>query len=200
MATIMYEVGQILAKIQAYQFTKTGFFDDDLNIPDSLTQHDYLVYSQASLADPIVMAKLSSNMIAKINFYLEKYQASFPTDDQKNLVHADFDPANILVDQYHGKWVITGILDWEFAFSGSTLCDVANMLRYAHQIPSIYETSFLQGLKEGGVILPDSWQTSIHLLNLLSLLDCLVHSANDRPNQSKDIIELIEHITSVMQG
>jgi len=94
-----------------------------------------------------------------------------------------------------GTWKVTGILDWEFSFSGSMLCDVANMLRYAHHMSSQFEEAFLRGLSTGGISLPANWRITVHMLNLLSLLDCLVRSdPEDRPNQCADIRELIIHI------
>ena len=90
---------------------------------------------------------------------------------------------------------MTGVLDWEFSFSGSVLCDVANMLRYAHQMPAVFEESFLQGLHSGGIHLVGDWRISVHMLNLLSLLDCLVRGdPKNRPNQCTDIRGLIDHI------
>ncbi len=111
------------------------------------------------------------------------------------MVHADFDPANILVEKINGDWQISAILDWEFAFSGSVRWDVANMLRYAHHMPQIFQDSFLSGLNNGGIALPEDWQISIHLLNLISLLDCLKRSnPENQPRRCEDICELINHI------
>jgi len=111
------------------------------------------------------------------------------------LVHADFDPANLLVAKIENSWQITGILDWEFSFAGSILCDVANMLRYAHHMPAIYEEEFLHGLNDSGIKLPKHWRVSIDLLNLLSLLDCLTKvDPKQRLNQCADIRTLIGHL------
>ena len=190
---IMYEVGEILAKIAAHEFPKAGFFDQDLNIISEHSQDGYLNFAKECLKNTIVIAQLSSEIIARINFYLDKYK--FPGESEKNLVHADFDPANILVDKIDGNWKVTAILDWEFSFSGSVLCDVANMLRYKHHMPAEFEKSFLKGLKTGGIILPENWFITVHMLNLLSLLDCLVRSdPKNRPNQLADICGLISHI------
>ena len=44
------------------------------------------------------------------------------------LVHADVNPKNLLVDPATGG--VTGVLDWEFAYAGSPLGDVGNLLRF----------------------------------------------------------------------
>jgi len=195
LGAIMYNVGAMLSKIATYQFTAAGFFDRDLKVIKKFAQGDYLKYAKDSLDDNIVLMQLGSPIIANIYFLLDKYAHLFPTDNEKQLVHADFDPANILVAENEDGWEITGILDWEFSFSGSVLCDVANMLRYVHQMPVMYEQEFLHGLKSGGIQLPKHWKISIDLLNLFSLLDCLVRSdPKQSPNQCADIYLLIERI------
>jgi aminoglycoside phosphotransferase (APT) family kinase protein len=116
-----------------------------------------------------------------------------------HLVHGDFDPANVLVEEFHGTWKISSILDWEFAFSGSSLWDVANMLRYAHLMPSTFQDAFITGLTNGGTALPDHWQKTSYLLNLLSLLDLLKREdAIHQPRKCADIRELINYMLQAL--
>ena len=116
------------------------------------------------------------------------------------LTHGDYEPANILVHKVSGKWQISAILDWEFAHSGSLLQDIANMLRYSHQLPYFFEEQFLHGLSESGVILPGHWRRTTHLLNLLALLDCLQrYDPLSRPKRLLDIKKLIEYINKELE-
>jgi len=195
---IMHDVGSMLAKIQGYRFPMAGFFDKDLNIGQTASQAECIEFADGCLKNPIVMKYLCDVTIVKIGSYFEKYKTFFPDEQESNLVHADYDPANILVNSVGGSWKITGILDWEFAFSGSTLWDVANMLRYAHHMPATYEKSFLQGLQEI-VTLPNNWRITIHLLNLVSLLDCLIRCPSERPRQYAGICELINNILKQLE-
>lgn len=198
---VMIEVGSALAKIQNHRFSQSGFFDKDLHIKDSIEADFCTTDIKKCLEHPTITKKISEENISKIHQHLEKYHFLFPDGSQRNLVHADFDPANILVQHIQGKWEISAILDWEFAFSGSTLCDVANMLRYAHHMPPEYETAFLYGLQRGGVQLPENWRISIFLLNLLSLLDCLMHCPPEqRPNQCVDICKLISFLIQYLDN
>jgi aminoglycoside phosphotransferase (APT) family kinase protein len=190
---IMSDAGRLLAKIHAYSFEQSGFFDRNLKpVPD---KGSYFSFAKNCLQQKKVSDLLGPELTTKIDFVLQHFQAYYPDEQEKHLVHADFDPANILVNQLAGRWQITGVLDWEFAFSGSTLCDVANMLRYAHHMPAEFESSFLHGLNEGSVSLPSNWKTSIHMLNLMSLLFCLEQN-NLGPIQLADILSLIKSITS----
>ena len=68
------------------------------------------------------------------------------------------------------------------------------MLRYAHEMPPEFERSFIEALKNSGIKLQDIWRTTIHLLNLTSLLDCIKRADfENHPNQCADILELIEY-------
>lgn len=195
MKKIMEDVGSMLAKIHSHRFPAPGFFDRNLNIIPSLSPENYKSFAEKCLTHPTVVGKLNDDFVSRIRSTLEKHQSFFPDSLENHLVHADYDPANILVAKKQGNWEITGILDWEFSFSGSPLWDVANMLRYAHQMPAVFKDSFLQGLEHSGVKLPIGWQISIHLLNLLSLLDCLRRCQPlQQPRQCADICALIEYI------
>lgn len=193
--SVMLQAGQMLASIQQVQFPMVGFFDADLKVSQPITKQDYLTFVQTCLAHPTVVEQIGPESISHIKEYHEKYSALLLDETQSHLVHADYDPANILVDKIEEKWKITSILDWEFAHSGPTLLDVANMLRYAHHMPPIFEEAFLQGLKQGSVTLPENWRISIHLLNVSALLDCLIRcTPPESPNRCADIRELIDHI------
>ena len=190
--SIMVQAGQILASLQRYQFPTSGFFDDDLKVSEPLSKQSYITYARECLAHPMVGEVIGQHSIRKINEILEKYGSFFPDETQIHLVHGDYGPENILVDKVEGQWKITAILDWEFAYSGSTLCDVSNMLRYAHHMPPLFEDAFLEGVAQGGIILPTHWRISVYLFNLISLLGCLIRSSpKEGPNQCADIRELI---------
>ncbi len=157
-------------------------------------------FISSCLQDTSITSKLTEEVCDLIKLYFDRYGNLLPGETEKHLVHADFDPANILVIQLGGQWQISAILDWEFSFSGSTLWDVANMLRYAHQMPASFQQSFLTGLKDSGTNLPHNWQVTTSLLNIFSLLDCLKRTnPNKTPLQCADIQALIKHILAVLR-
>ena len=200
LSAIMHEVGSILSRITAHEFPKAGFLNKDLEVV-SYDSSDIIKFAQDCSNDKTLLSVLSPEMIDEIKKAIKQYAYLFPTDGEKHLVHGDFDPANILVDKINGSWVVIGILDWEFAFSGSYLLDVANMLRYAHKMPPEFQNSFIEALQKNGIKLPAHWSTTIHLLNLSSLLDLLKRSDSQlHPNRCADIRELIDHILSELNN
>ena len=100
-----------------------------------------------------------------------------------------------MVDNINGKWIVSGVLDWEFSFSGTILWDIANMLRYSFKTPKNFKTSFINGLTDNNILLPSDWNKSIKLLNLISLIDLLIRTnAKNHPKMYADIVLLINNI------
>ncbi|MBV9582506.1 MAG: phosphotransferase, partial [Chloroflexi bacterium] len=82
--------------------------------------------------------------------------ASWP--DPPSLTHADFGGSNILVrvDEYGTR--VSAVIDWEFAFSGSPMIDLGNLLRPPlGELPG-FEHSVADGYRAAGAALPDDWR------------------------------------------
>jgi aminoglycoside phosphotransferase (APT) family kinase protein len=111
----------------------------------------------------------------------------------RQLVHADFNPKNILAGQHDGRWRVTAVLDWEFAFSSSPLFDVGNLLR--HERPPGFADGFRQGFTEHGGSLPPGWRRLSQALDLYSLADFLT-----RPPGHRYFTRSIETIRGLLDG
>lgn len=75
------------------------------------------------------------------------------------------------------------------------------MLRYAHKMSPEFQNSFLDALQKNGIKLPADWRSTVHLLNVSSLLDLLKRSdPKDHLHRCADIHELINHILSELNN
>ncbi len=194
---IMLTVGLALARIASHKFSHPGFFDDELEIQADIKQPDFQAIGKVYLQDEAVASFLGKDTVQKIWALLEDYDHLFSNRSESNLVHGDFGPENILVIKRDGPWQISGILDWEFAFSGSTLWDVANMVRYGYKMPPGFEDAFIRGLSEGGVVLPNQWRPKVRILNIFSLLDVLARrDFQTHPRTWADSKEVIHEMLS----
>ncbi|MFZ4099454.1 MAG: phosphotransferase family protein, partial [Chlamydiia bacterium] len=194
MEEVLAECGRLLARLQEFSFPHSGFFDGELNVLEPLSREGFLALVEECLRNDDVRRTLGLEVTQEISNAVHRHKDLIPDPMQHTLVHGDFDPANILVQQVGSVWQVSAILDWEFAFSGPWLCDVANMLRYAHRVPPVFEKAFLSGLQEAGVPLPDGWRITTDLSNLFSLLDCLARGA--QPRQAHDIVGLIRELVA----
>ncbi|NAZ83289.1 phosphotransferase [Kineococcus sp. R8] len=97
---------------------------------------------------------------------------------QRRLVHADFNPKNLLVAPRDGRLRLSAVLDWEFAFSSSPLFDVGNLLRRPR--PDGFEDGFLAGFTGAGGSLPPGWRALSRGLDLFSVADLLTRPPGHR--------------------
>lgn len=96
--------------------------------------------------------------------------------DARQLVHSDYNGKNLLALERGGRWSISAVLDWEFAFSGSPLTDIGNMLRFREEYPPCFESAFIAGYRDAGGELPSDWREVSEALDLYALADFLTRS------------------------
>jgi aminoglycoside phosphotransferase (APT) family kinase protein len=100
--------------------------------------------------------------------------------DARQLVHSDYNGKNLLAVADGGQWSITAVLDWEFAFSGSPLTDVGNMLRFRDAHPPGFADGFVAGYRDAGGRLPPRWREISEALDLYALFDFLTRPPDHR--------------------
>lgn len=88
------------------------------------------------------------------------------------LVHGDFNPSNILIDQ--GQ--VSGVLDWEYGHAGTPYMDIGNLLRHT---PIEQHSQIQSGLERGGMTLPSDWKRRAALVDLTSQLEFLTSPRSD---------------------
>ncbi|MGA8454714.1 MAG: phosphotransferase, partial [Streptosporangiaceae bacterium] len=98
----------------------------------------------------------------------------------RQLVHSDYNGKNLLAVGGDGRWSISAVLDWEFAFSGSPLTDVGNMLRFRACGPPGFAGGFVAGYRDAGGRLPERWREISEALDLYALADFLTRPPGHR--------------------
>lgn len=83
------------------------------------------------------------------------------------LVHADFNPKNLLVDPATGG--VTGVLDWEFAYAGAPLGDLGNLLRF--ETDPVFVAAAAGTYTDRAPDVPPDWLEVARALDLYALLD-----------------------------
>lgn len=174
MANSGSQVGRYLAEMHSIQFSSPGFFDEMLNVQEFEISGaaSFLAVLDEILRDRPALQNLGSDMVHKIGQFA-KDQAPLldHLGNQASLVHSDFNALNILVEREGDGITVTGILDWEFAFSNSPLIDIANMLRYENVSESTFLGPFISSYRDNGGILPQHWLQQAKLLDLIALCD-----------------------------
>jgi aminoglycoside phosphotransferase (APT) family kinase protein len=97
------------------------------------------------------------------------------------LVHGDLGWRNILIAPAEdGGWRISWLIDWEVAFSGSSLWDVGSLFRYSRRYSETFCQLFERGYRDAGGELPDDWLRTARLLDATIQVATLNEERNGR--------------------
>lgn len=171
-----FTVGKSLAEIHKVTFDRQGFFDDDLNLSRSedfgsrglVTWIEKCLSERAGSRLGYAVAQSLIRTVRTHSSVLDCGWARSPT-----LTHGDFNPSNIILRKQAGKWTVSGIIDWEFGFSGGPTFDFGNILRPPIGEDPRFRLDFLNGYREGGGDLPQEWNRCRILADLVSWIDFL---------------------------
>jgi aminoglycoside phosphotransferase (APT) family kinase protein len=113
-----------------------------------------------------------------------------------SLVHGDLGGRNILVAPASaGGWRISGLIDWEVAFSGSLLWDVGSLFRYPRRYSETFRQRFERGYRDAGGALPEDWLRTARLLDATRLVATL-NEERELPVVFAECRELIEAVVT----
>ncbi len=193
-----FAAGQVLARIHATTFPAAGFLSAELTIAEPFRTGGagWASYMEDFLFRRGVGGKLGADLTEQL-WQLVTVSAPRldPLEDDRSLVHADFQPHNLLVRHDGVGWQVTAVLDWEFALAASPLLDIAIFLRNASRLPAAYGRGFIAGYLEGGGILPPDWRAMAKLLDLLNLCSLL-----DQPGGGPATIERVQELITATIG
>ena len=197
-------VGRTLAALATVRFEQFGMLGHDGRVEDPLipTLRQGLTDAMRGwLLGGRPGERLGRDRAERVWRHIEANASLWdPLEGAPCLVHSDYNPANLLVAEENGSWVVRGVLDWEFAWAGPNVFDIGNMLRctpdapaFTHsKLPEGYEEAFITGFVEGGGILPPQWKRTIRLLDFLNLVSFLEDAA-ERPRMFDVVTQLIDH-------
>jgi len=103
-----------------------------------------------------------------------------PVENETCLVHSDCNQKNILAARKRNRWMVSGVLDWEFAFSGSPLMDFGNFFRFENEMPCGYSPALTDAYTKAGGKLPPTWRKISKFLDLINMV-MFLSDENERP-------------------
>ena len=174
--------GRALAAIGAVTFPSGGVFTG----PDLVPSPDGLPSSLPEFLESCLRAGHAAGPLspAEIGRLRALAAAADPlarsVGPARQLVHSDYNGKNLLAVDGGGRWSISAVLDWEFAFSGSPLTDIGNMLRFRAEHPPGFADGFITGYRDAGGELPDHWREISEALDLYALADFLTRPPDHR--------------------
>jgi aminoglycoside phosphotransferase (APT) family kinase protein len=170
--------GEALAAVGSVSFPYPGFFDDASLTPAEVEPTAQLAaFVDDRLANGDARGVLTVAEQDGLRRLAAEYEAVLAdVAGARQLVHADYNPKNILVD----AGSVVAVLDWEFAFSSTPLFDIGNMLRFEASYPTGYIDGFIAGFEGNGGELPRRWRRVSEGLDLYALADFLTRPPDSR--------------------
>src|SRR5581483_10248553 len=115
----------LLAQLQAIRFPQPGLLTPSLDVDSSLLPKPLTtaalveMFARSQTFTRRSGSRLTADIVAVAREWDEHPTApALPT----TLVHGDFNARNVFVARRVGRWRVTAILDWEFAFAGPAYC------------------------------------------------------------------------------
>jgi len=184
--------GRVLAVIGRHTFPEAGFFGPDLHIAEALPlgPAGFLTMLDDWLFHGLAGQRLGAEPTARLwRFVLTHASLLAGTDSLHTLVHGDYKPSNLLVGKRDDRWEVAAVLDWEFAFAGTPLFDLAILLRH-HRPDSAFTRAVAHGYADAGGTLPSHWWRIARLLDLLNLVQFLT-LPGERETLTRGVTDLI---------
>jgi len=182
------EVGAALATLHAHARDELGFLDGGLEIPAPMgsLREVWLGFLRSALFEGRAGSRLGAGPRDDLwRFAEENAPRLAALEGRYALLHADCKPTNVRVAE---AGALTGLLDWEFAWSGPPLFDLGQMFRWP--VPQAYERALLGSYAAGGGWMPPHARRCAALLDLLNLVGFL-DTAEERPVVFRDCKRLI---------
>jgi aminoglycoside phosphotransferase (APT) family kinase protein len=172
--------GSVLATIHSLTFPSPGFLGPNLEIVEP-TGYPWLTGVSEFFATDRARMLIGPELAAGVLQLVER-EAWRLADiwSQSQLVHADYKPWNLLVQQTGAGWRVSAVLDWEFSLAGPPLCDFGIFLRYSAGSPAEYTSGFVDGYRAAGGSVPDDVRNLARLIDLVSLWTFLERAEADR--------------------
>lgn len=175
---LVREAGRIIGRLRRISFERSGEITPTGEVVGFKGWVSYKKGMLSLLHTEAVNSYLDEELISKLEGILDQQTSILESFDRcHNLVHGDFSSDNILIEEER----IVGVIDWEFAHSGSSYMDIGNFLRH---LPEKWSDHLAIGLKEANFDLPEDWRFRSLLIDLTSHLEFLTSQRADAFKQT----------------
>jgi aminoglycoside phosphotransferase (APT) family kinase protein len=165
--------GSVLARVQEFRFASSGFFGrpPEVQRPFASEARAIVGILEQWLFSDCGEERLGVALTERLWRFVNEHEGILgAVEHHAMLVHGDFNGLNVIVRATHGSPEVAGLIDWEYAHSGTPLVDLGSMLRcpVGDRAPW-FEDELMRGYRESGGILPENWRQVSRIVDLVKL-------------------------------
>ncbi|MCA9801439.1 MAG: phosphotransferase [Cyanobacteria bacterium HKST-UBA02] len=171
-----FSLGAVLAAINQETFESPGFLSAELEVVQTieLGSAGMVEFVESVLSVEPARSRIDTGLLPALKNFLRDHAALLDQAlPSACLTHSDFGGSNILADRRSGRPCVSGVLDWEFAFSGSPYFDLGNLLRAPLGDDNAFAEAVAAGYRSEGGVLDRHWRKIAMMVDLTAWLDFL---------------------------
>jgi Ser/Thr protein kinase RdoA (MazF antagonist) len=188
------------ARIHALRFTQCGLLGPGPKVAEPFASYasGTVGFMQSCLDNANLQCRLGAERCRRLHHSLTHRSDLHEPSSTHQLCHSDFNQKNFQIRRNaNGRHQLAAVLDWEFAFSGSSVIDIGNLLRFEHESPAVESSWFADAYRAAGGHLDKAWREQAFFADLLAQCAFLINP-EELPNTFRTAIGVIDRTLAVL--
>jgi fructokinase len=197
---ICEQLAIVAAQIHKIRFARCGLLGPGPKVIEPFASYvaGTLGFLESCLDNPNLQRRVGVRRLERLRHCLTHRADLHQPSWTHQLCHSDFNQKNLLMQRGpSGRYQLTAVLDWEFAFSASGVVDIGNILRFEHESPAVESAWFADAYRAAGGHLDKSWREQSLFVDLLAQCAFLIH-IEELPNTFRTAIGVIDRTLAVL--
>ena len=197
---ICEQVAFAAARIHELRFSQCGLLGPGPNVTEPFASYaaGTVGFMQSCLDNANLQRRLGAERCRCLHHCLTHRTDLHQPSSTQQLCHSDFNQKNFLIRRNsNGRHQLAAVLDWEFAFSGSSVIDVGNLLRFEHESRAVESGWFADAYRAAGGRLDTTWREQALFADLLAQCAFLIRP-EEMPNTFRTAAGVIDRTLAVL--
>jgi aminoglycoside phosphotransferase (APT) family kinase protein len=197
---ICEQLASVAARIHKLRFTQCGLLGPGPKVTEPFATYASGTegFMQSCLDNANLQRRAGADRCQRLHHCLTQRLDLHEPSMTPQLCHSDFNQKNFLVHRNpNGRYQLAAVLDWEFAFSGSSVIDIGNLLRFEHESPAVESSWFANAYRAAGGHLDKAWREQALFADLLAQCAFLIER-EELPKTFRTAIGVIDRTLAVL--
>jgi aminoglycoside phosphotransferase (APT) family kinase protein len=197
---ICEQLAFVAARIHDLPFPQCGLLGPGPKVTEPFATYvsGTVGFMQSCLDNPDLQRRIGGERCQRLRHSITHRPDLHEPSMTRQLCHSDFNQKNLLIRRNaNGRHELAAVLDWEFAFSGSGVIDIGNLLRFEHESPAVESNWFADAYRTAGGHLDQAWREQALFADLLAQCAFLINP-EELPKTFKTAIGVIDRTMAVL--